>query len=157
MRVTPVDRDEVRRRWRSATPAPAPQRPKIPQNLRSVIELGDTVYIHFRGRQYGVPPVPYAEGQRVLDAYLRAKDCGEELSSEKLPQYRQAIEDLARLLPKLLRSGGSPIRRALFRIGFFNPIREATEADILALAGFLLGLRMKSSGIVLVERPGPRI
>ena len=147
----------MRKRWRAAyPPPPASQRPK-PRNVQAVLDLKETVYVTFRGRQYGIPPVPYDEGHRILEAYLRVEACGEEITLDTLPVYRDAIATLARLLRRRLRTGGSSLRRFLYRLGFFDPMKEATDADVLGLAVFLLGRRTKSSGVELLDRaPAPR-
>jgi len=159
MRIFPIEQREMKRRWRAADPRPLAsldrQSQPPPRNLQAVLDLNETVYILFRGRQYGVPPVPYHEGARILDAYLRVNAIGPELTLENLPPYRDAIHELAGLLRRRLRSGGSPIRRLLFRVGFFNPLKDATDADVIELARFVSGRRTRSLGIEAV-RPAPR-
>lgn len=129
--------------------APESEAPKRHRNVREVLDLGTISYISFRGRQYGVPPLPWPAGEAMLDAYLTVREFEGDLRREDLRPYFEAVERLADLVWANLRPLGT-FRRLLKATGLLaNPIRDATEADVGALAVFFLGRRTKSSGIGL--------
>lgn len=120
--------------------------PKRHRNVREVLDLGTVTYISFRGRQYGVPPLPWKEGERLLDAYLEVREFEGDLAREDLRRYFDAVERIAKILWKNVRPLGFA-RRFLKRLRLLrNPFRDATEGEIGELAVFFLGRRTRSSG-----------
>jgi len=152
LRITP--REEMLRRWAEAIPPePTDERPpERARNLHAVLDLGNTVYIQFRGRPYGIPNPPYKKGLAVMDAYLEAMNCPQVLTPDTLPQYTRAIEKLAHLLRGCLEPGGSLWGKIKYKLRIWNPLKDASEGDIVELAVFTLGRRMKSSGIAADAR-----
>jgi len=151
--IKPLTVEEIKGRWaRVRRPAARPAEPAPrPLNLTNVLDLGNLVFFTFRGRAYGIPPLAWAQGEELLDAWMRARELGAIDSREKVAPYFRAIERLQALLWKATRPTG-PVRRLL---RFFhlhpNPFRRATEGEIAELAVFLLGRRMRLS------EPAPRI
>ena len=134
------------------TPA-AEQPPPRPRNLRAILDLGTMTYFTFRGRSYGVPPLPWRLGERILDAWLEVCSHGEQLQKEDLPAYYAALDRMVEAMWEATRPPGR-WRRWLKRLGLArNPYRDATEGELAELAVFFLGRRMKSSG-QLATGPG---
>jgi hypothetical protein len=120
--------------------------PPRPLNLAHVLDLGNTVFFYFQGRAYGIPPLPWQQGEAILDAWLEARELGQIDSREKAGPYFRVIARLQKLLWKNCRPVGR-FRRLLKRLGLHpNPFRRATEGELAELAVFILGLRMRSSG-----------
>lgn len=164
MRLAPTPRKEMEARWAEVRGNgngrdPASVRedpPPRPLNLDAVLDLGTIVFFTFRGRPYGIPPLAWKAGQRLLDAYLRAEECGMELGHENMQDYFDALRDLQDLLWRNTRSVGR-IRRLMRRIGLVrNPFRGATEKEIVDLARFMLGRRTTGSGLRLPDAPNAR-
>lgn len=137
------------RRWgvepevaRSARPSPRPF------NLGQVLDLGSTVYFSFRGRQYGVPPLPWRLGERMLVARTVAKEAAEawveDSNRSTLASYYESLEDVQTLLWEAIRPCGR-IHRLMKRFHVArNPFRDVTERELVDLLDFVLGLRMRS-------------
>jgi hypothetical protein len=130
-------------------PAPAPMR----RNLQPVLTLGDEEFILFRGRAYGVPPVPLKEGEELLEAYLAALHAARAMATAALeqndaPELRAAYFGAMRRIPALLWAltrEPRPILRLLRAWGLRrNPYLDATEAELLELAGFFYARRTRS-------------
>lgn len=162
---TPTPRKEMEERWgvssrRSSTVGNrvphSEKAPPRPRNVRAILDLGTITYFSFRGRSYGVPPLPWQQGEALLDAWLEIRGYGEEVSRENLRGYYQAFDRLSRHLWKNCRPS-SRLLRVLKVVGLCrNPFRKANEAELVDLAVFFLGLRMKSIGIRPTVHPKPR-
>jgi hypothetical protein len=120
-----------------------------PRNLEAVLALGDTEFIQFRGRAYGVPPVPLQPGIRLTQAYATARETLTALGvapndPQRAAAYQVAVQKLPPLLWDLVRPVGR--FRILCRwIGLHrNPFRDASEGELLELAAFFLPRRMRS-------------
>lgn len=152
----------VRRAQRSAAAAPAGSAAAPRRNLQPILELGDTTYFQFRGRAYGVPPLPWKAGQRLMDAYLRAIAAAEALGrnptdAEQRMGYYRALAEISPLLWAHCRVAGwhwQLMRRLrLLR----NPFQRASEAQLLEIADFFLQRRMKSHAPPRPALTDPRI
>lgn len=160
MLAAPLQRHEMDERHRRArakrAPASAPPAPTR-RNLNVILALGDQEFIQFRGRAYGVPPIPLRAGERLLATYLAALEAARGLAVAAIAQE----DDLARRaeyfdhlhqLPEQLWALTREPRRALRwlrRIGLRrNPFRDATEAELLELAHFFYQRRTRSRGQV---------
>ena len=146
--LTPLTRDEMRARWarvrRPERPKPKPQPRAL--NTRAVLDLGNTVYFTFRGRAYGIPPLAWRTGEQILDIWLGLAEHGEELTRSALPGYYDGLRRLQGLLWSACRPVGR-FRRLLYRLGLHsNPLRRATEGELVELAVFTLGRRMSPPG-----------
>ena len=156
MIATITPRERMVQAWarvRDAPPAPPSSGP-LPRamNLDHVMDLGNSIFFIFRGRAYGIPPLAWREGERILDTWLEAKTFGASLERKNLPAYYACFKKLQRLLWKNCKPTG-PLRRLLYRLHLHrNPFRRATEGEIAELAVFMLGRRMRSS-----EPPGPMV
>lgn len=156
MRATITPREEMARNW-GAEPAPVPSTGDASStsralNLEHILDLGNIIFFHFRGRAYGIPPLPWREGEKILAAWQEAKSHGPTLDRESLTPYFQAIEKLQGLLWRNCRPVGR-VRRLLRWLGLHpNPFRIATEGEIGELALFMLGRRM--SRAVRLPTPG---
>ena len=159
MKLTVIAREEMDRNWErlavAPPPAPVSGPPLRALNLEHVMDLGNRIYFTFRGRAYGIPPLAWREGERILDAWLEAKAFGDALKREDLPAYYACIRKLQRLVWRNCRPTG-PIRRLLRFLHLHrNPFRRATEGEIAELAVFMLARRMKSPEARLVPEPSP--
>ena len=148
MIATITTREQMVRAWereRVAPPTAASAGP-LPRalNLDHVMDLGNSIFFLFRGRAYGIPPLAWREGERILDTWLEAKTYGASLERKNLPAYYACFKKLQRLLWKNCKPTG-PVRRLLNRLHLHrNPFRLATEGEIAELAVFMLGRRMRS-------------
>jgi len=119
-------------------PGPAPR----PLNLDAVLDLGNTCYFLFRGRAYGVPPLPWRAGELLLDAKLEAMSIGRLVDREELPRYYASLRQLSRILWRHTRCVGR-VRRLAHRLGIMrNPYRNASDQQLVELVDFFLGRRM---------------
>lgn len=114
-----------------------------PLNVRQVLDLGALVYFQWRGRSYGVPPLPWKAGAELLDSFLEAQNLGEQISAEASPRYFAALQRMSRIMWRETRPVGI-FRRLLKRLRLLrNPYRLASEREIADLAIFFLGCRTR--------------
>lgn len=142
---------------------PAAERTPRPANVQAVFALGDEEFITFRGRAYGVPPVPLPAGQRLLETYVAAIDAARRMAGlasvgetdpELTAEYFAALGKLPGQLWALTREP-SRFRRLLRAIGLRpNPFRSANEAELLDLAHFFYRRRTRSGVRYRPTRPG---
>lgn len=126
--------------------------PPRPSNVRAVLDLGNMVYFEFRGRAYGVPPLPWKEGERLLDLYLTVRELGEEITKDTQAAYYKAMRGLSKVMWRNCRPCG-PRWRWARRLGLLaNPFKVANERELADVAVFFLGLRTTSTGSF---KPGP--
>lgn len=143
----------------------APIRPAV-RNLRTILTLGDTTFFAFRGRPFGVPPLPWAVGEQLLDLYTRALDAARRMAEgashgrtdrEAMAEYFAAVRAIAPILWKHSRPATRGLRW-LRRLGLMrNPFALATEREILEVADFFLSCRTRS-GVTLpppMDLPAP--
>lgn len=129
--------------------------PSPPRNVRAILDLGNMVYFEFKGRAYGVPPLPWREGEKLLALRLQIGALGEEISEESLPVYYTGLKKMARIMWRNTRPKGRWLR--LFkRIGLFDPFAVASETELADLAVFFLGLRTRSTASLRRGIPEPR-
>lgn len=144
---------EVRAARRAAsTGSPAPARPR-PRNLEAILTLDQSTFFAFRGRPFGVPPLPWAVGERLLDLYTRATDAAVRMarsSSDGVADRDAMAEyfDAIRAMPEILWANCEPAsrpRRWLRRLGLMrNPFARAGDRELMEIADFFLSRRMKS-------------
>lgn len=143
-------------RARRKTPAPAPVGSR-PLNVREVLDLGNVVYFTFQGRAYGIPPLGWRAGQRLLLLWTEALSFPSPLTRESAPEYFKLIGQLPGLLWAHCHPTGK-LRRFLRAVGCLrNPFKRATEAELVELAAFFLGRRSSSSiGLAPANPANPR-
>jgi hypothetical protein len=132
---------------------PVVARSTIVANVPVLLELGATVYVQFQGKPFGVPPVAWRVGQRLLALRMEAMAAAGDgiLTAESSPKYYAAMATLSRVLWRHTRPvgksvPGSFVLRVLKRLGCLqNPYRRATESELTALTDFFLQRRMASS------------
>lgn len=131
-----VPREEMDRRHAARVEQLEAKAPRIPrQNLEPVLALGNVEYHTFRGRPFGIAPVPYLDGARLSALWIECSELGNVLTGSTVDRYREIIDELATLLWRLTVTVG-PFKRLLRRLGLLrNPYRAATEREILELAG----------------------
>jgi len=152
MRRVPRDEMDARhslaRRQRAKV---APERPPQVLNVQQVLDLGNLVYFTFRGRAYGVPPLPYKAGQELMVLWTEAA-AFTKLTGANTARYMGLLQRLPRLLWQHTRVVGR-IRRWMRRLGLHrNPFLQATEKELVDLASFFLRRRTMSS---VQPLPGP--
>jgi hypothetical protein len=152
-------REEMDARWEAYRQLQASVRPVArevpprPQNVHAILDLGNLVYFEFRGRPYGVPPLPWREGEQLMDLWLEVRGYGSEITGAKVQPYFAAMRKLARLIWRNSRPCGFALRAAKRLHLLRNPfMSEANERELADIAVFFLGLRTKSTGSF---RPGP--
>jgi len=149
----PFTMDELRTRADShrlpgnATQAMAERPQPRPNNVRAILDLGTLVYFQWRGRSFGVPPLPWKKGAALLDAYLEARSFGDSITQETAPGYFDALSRMAKIMWQCTRPVGRVMR--FFRlIGLYcNPYRYATEGELAQLAVFFLGRRTTTAAL----------
>lgn len=159
MIATITTREQMVQAWERKRVAPPTVKSAGPLpralNLDHVMDLGNTIFFIFRGRAYGIPPLAWREGERILDTWLEAKTYGAALERKNLPAYYACFQKLQRLLWKNCKPTG-PVRRLLNRLHLHpNPFRLATEGEIAELAVFMLGRRMRFPAPVPSPAPDP--
>jgi len=152
--------DELREQAASfASPAQAmaeSPRPR-PNNVRAILDLGTLIYFQWRGRSFGVPPVPWKKGAQLLDAYLDARSYGETLTKDTSQGYYAALGRMSKIMWQCSRPVGRVLRFfRLIRL-YRNPYRNATEGELAELAVFFLGRRMSATGVRVPAVPDPRL
>ena len=143
---------EADERHRAARPTPRGNgqvRQGSDRNVQAVLALGEVRYFLFRHRTYGVPPLSFKAGQRILDLSIRARTLAHEVSltgqKEASQKYFQCLTALARLLWQNTRPL-SAWRRRWRMLGLLkNPYLHATELEMRELTDFFLQGRTKSN------------
>lgn len=153
MIIAPLERSEMEARHQRARlrlrPAASAATAPRSRNVQSVLSLGSMEWFHFRGRAYGVPPLPWKTGERMLEAHLNALEnvsllADEPFNREARAEYYVALRELTRLLWKSCRPAG-PFARLARALGLLrNPFASASDAEVLEHADFFLARRMKS-------------
>lgn len=116
-----------------------------PVNVQQVLDLGGIVFFHWRGRSFGVPPLPWKAGAQLLDAFLTAQNLGPSIGPESAPSYYRACQKMAALMWRNCRPTGM-LPRAIKALGLArNPFRNASERELADLTVFFLGCRMRRS------------
>jgi len=134
----------ARARVRARCAAASPAVPTGARNLAAVLDLGNAVYFTFRGRAYGVPPLPWAAGAALHALWTQALAYPSPLTAETQPAYYALIRQLPPLLWRYTRPVGA-WRRLRRRLGLLrNPFRTASERELVELADFFLSRRMTS-------------
>lgn len=136
------------------------RRPQV-VNIPVLLEMGDTVYIHFAGKPFGIPPVAWRVGQRLLDLRMRAMAASGDgiLTRATAPIWYDHLGHLSALMWRHTRPVGrtrlgSFVLRFLKLVGGMrNPYRKATEAELVALTDFFLQRRMASGAGVVAANP----
>lgn len=127
------------------SPASSTKPPPRPRNVHAVLDLGNLTYYEFRGRAYGVPPLPWTEGEKLMDVWIEIRNFGDEITDEKLKPYYDAMNRLAVILWKNTRPCGRLLRFLKAVRIFKNPFKLANEREVADVAAFYLGLRTKST------------
>lgn len=146
--IRPMGREEVKANWDRRRARVRVERshqppPPRPVNVRQVLDIGTLVYFQWRGRSFGVPPMPWKQGAQLMDVYLLAQSLGETINSQNAERYYAALQEMARIMWKCTRPVGM-FRRLLKRLRILgNPYRKASEKELAELAVFFLGCRMR--------------
>jgi hypothetical protein len=163
----PAKRDDMERRAaevkaarRSASPVPL--RPRA-RNLEAIFALDQATFFAFRGRPFGVPPLPWQVGEKLLDLFTRAGDAAARMARgaadgradrDAMREYFDAVS----ALPPIIWANSYPASRPLRflrRLGLMrNPFATATDREIMEIADFFLSRRMKS-GVQFSPTPSP--
>jgi hypothetical protein len=151
MQATHISREQMVENWKRKEIAPPPtpvSRPlPRPLNLDHVMDLGNTIYFTFRGRAFGIPPLAWREGERILDVWQTALTFTDLTEPASRKGYYACIRRLQRLVWRNCRPSG-PFRRLLRWLHLHrNPFKRATEGEIAELAVFILGRRMKNPAL----------
>ena len=149
--VTEMAEAHARGRRPRAVPATPPAGPR---NVEAVLSIGQMEYVAFRGRAYGVPPLPWRLGQRIAVAHQAALAAAEALrlaptDGATLARYYDALSRVPPLLWQACRPVGWWWRALAFLRLHRNPFREATEAELIGLTHFFLSRRMRSPDLSL--------
>jgi|SRR5687767_1404604 len=145
-------------RWRAKRQAQRPQAPAPrTQNVQHVLDMGNTVFFIFQGRPYGVPSLPYKAGLQFVEIGAELDRFQKGLQRKDLPEYRQILSRLARLIWRHCHPTG--FRRVLRFFGLMrNPFEQATEAELGERLRFFDMCRKRSSEIrpsLATKRPDP--
>lgn len=153
--IRPTQPEEMLRRHQAAgrkratsAAVASPVHPQ-PRNVEPILSLGDTDYVLFRGRAYGVPPLPWKAGERMADLQARlhlaiATMKGNPLDEETRAGYYAALAKVPPLLWAHSRPTGK-WRRFLRALGLHrNPFDGATDRELLELLDFFSSRRTRS-------------
>ena len=153
---------EVAERHRAAAPResarPAIAKPAATVNVQPVLDLGSVRYYRVGRLAYGVPPLAYQTGHRILDAYTRAIALARVMAGKISDQatkeeYYRTLDRLRTLLWKASFPAGR-FRRVLWHLGLIpNQLRRATEQELLDIADFFLRGRTMSTVQSLSAHP----
>lgn len=150
--------EEMRAAHAAARPRRLRQRDVAPPPLNTdvVLDLGSKVSFQFRGRTYWVPPLSWHAGERLMVLWNEASRFEGALTRATAPGYFAAIRQMPALLWRNCYPAGR-WRRLRARLGLMrNPLRQATEQELIELTNFFLGRRMKSSVGFPTTAPGRR-
>ena len=134
-----------------ATQAPPPRT----RNVQQVLDLGNLTVLHFQGRQYGVPSVPYKVGLEFVRVAEEVTEF-QKLTRANRSEYEALLTDIARLIWRNCYPLG---RRWMKRLGLLrNPFLGATEADLGEVIRFFDKCRTRSSVLFqpATDPPGRR-
>lgn len=160
--IRPNDPREVEAAWAGQRAAERQARAKQPpaprpSNVRAVLDLGTLTYFTFRGRMYGVPPLPWREGEALLDAYLELQAFGEQITTKNSKAYYTCIGRLCKVIWKNTRTVGR-LQRVMRGLRLFsNPFERANDSELLEIAVFYLGRRTIRTGAFRPEAASQRI
>jgi hypothetical protein len=132
-----VPRPEIERRWRDhRVRKVAASRRKHERRVRGldlVLSLEEGRSIEFRGRQYGVPPVPWAVALDVLAVQERFTALAASTSPANA-EWARCYKDVARLFKRAVRPVGW-LRRLLWPLTP-SPLRNAAPVEVGKALGF---------------------
>lgn len=111
------------------------------KGLDLVLRLDDGRKIEFRGRHYGVPPVPWDVSGQVLAAQQWWSDLEKDAAS---PQWPSLYREVARLF-KLICFPVSRVRRLLWPLTP-SPLLKATHLEVARALGFFSTFRRLDRG-----------
>lgn len=111
--------------------------------------IGDRMFFALHGRAYSIAPLPFTVQSRVRALAVAALNTP---ANDLPPRYFRGLVELADELWKHCTPVGR-IRRMRRRVGMLaNPLRRATEKELVAIAG--VGLRQeRARGIDFGRRP----
>jgi hypothetical protein len=136
--------EEVHASVRKAQRDPVP--PPRPSNVRAVLDLGTLTYFTFRGRMYGVPPLPWQEGERLLDAWLELRNLGETVDRVNVHSYYRCLGRLSAIIWRNTRMVGRLPRLLKWLRIWRNQFDQANDAELAEVAVFYLARRTSSTG-----------
>lgn len=120
-------------------------RPPRAANLGAMLDLGNTIYFPHRGRAYGVPPLPWRQGEQLINVWLEAEEYGDQITRETSAPYYRCIALLAKLIWK--NTYPTPLWRRIAKALHLsrNVFLDATEREVSDIALFLLERRTSIS------------
>lgn len=130
MKITP--RQEVERRWREhdlkRIEAGRRKHEKRIRNLGLVLRLEGGRRLEFRGRQYGVPPVPWSVAVRVQSAVEQMAELRSAGPAARWQDWAKVYREVSRLF-KLATVPRHPVQRLLWR-WWPSPMLRATPREV---------------------------
>lgn len=127
-----------------------------PWNVEVVLDLGNVTFFLFRGRPYGMPPLPWKAGQKLLAAWHVVTGTPNILTPETAPAYYEALQKI----PPLLWANCYPQSRILRVLRWFglvrNPFARATEYELAEYADFFLRRRTRPGVSSPLQRKAQR-
>ena len=134
------------------TGRPSSPPPPKTANVVPVLALGDTAFVHFRGRAFAVPPVPWHAGTKIQAALVAARDLGTDMGPAEIEKLHAIMAPIPDLVWSLCRPVGILPRLFRWLRILPNPFRHATEGELGALLGLFWERRTRSS-VSLSARP----
>lgn len=124
-------------------------RSQRPRNVEPILSIGQTEYIHFRGRAFGVPPLPWQAGAALTDAYVATIEAMNVLQFDAknraaTASYYAGLSKIPALLWRNCRPTGKVARFLHWIRVSPNPFRKASDGELLEFADFFLARRMRS-------------
>jgi hypothetical protein len=153
--LKPVPRREVEHAWRIARVDRVTEQRQRHEQARRVRDLELSVEmqfgrsITFRGRKYGVPPVPWTLVLRILAVADLMADLGKRPSPQLWGQVHKEAE---RIFKKVARPK-SLLPRLFWP--FLNPLRGASHLEVATLLDFIFGCLATDCGLTTRPAPSP--
>lgn len=146
--MQPGEMVDAHRRARRPQAASARQSQR-PRNVEPVLSIGQTEYIHFRGRAFGIPPLPWQAGQALTAAYVSTIEAMNVLQFDAknraaTASYYAGLSKIPDLLWRNCRPTGRVARFLHWIRVSPNPFAKASDGELLEFADFFLARRMKS-------------
>lgn len=145
MRITPTPEHVIAKRWKDYYERRIERGERKHKNrvrgLDLVMRVGEGRKLEFRGRHYGVPPVPWAVAPLVLAAQERWSALEAEPQSK---EWSALYAEVARLF-KLICLPESRVRRLFWRLTP-SPMRSASHLEVARALGFFSTFRRLDRG-----------
>lgn len=127
--------------------APSSDAPVLPVNADVAKAMSASRVFRFRGRRYIIRPTPFNDGldMKIISISVAEEAKHIEYSKLSIEEYRKHLAAMADAAWRVM-VPVSPTARLRKRLGLMrNPLRTASEGDLMVLTDFFSALRTSSS------------